>query len=61
VPYPLLRALPVHRIAPGDVVEEDGAGHVVALRHATKPPTWTRFKPGATSPPNQNTVVGDVE
>ncbi len=45
----------------GDVIEEDASGHVVAVRHATTPVTWTRFKPGAVSPPNELVVVGEID
>ena len=45
----------------GDVIEVDDAGHVRAIRHATTPLTWTRFKPGATSPPDADWVWGEVE
>ncbi len=49
-----------HPLALGDVIEEDATGHVAAIRHPTSPPTWTRFKPGAESPPNANFVWGET-
>jgi hypothetical protein len=45
----------------GDVVEEDEAGHVTAIRHATTPATWTRFKPGAVSPAGEDWVEGELK
>lgn len=48
-------------LADGDVLEEDASGHVSAIRHATSPPTWTRFKPGATSPGAEPYVLGEID
>lgn len=45
----------------GDVIEEDETGHVRAIRHATTPVTWTRFKAGATSPRDADWVWGEIE
>jgi hypothetical protein len=44
----------------GDVVEVDEANNVTAIRHATSPPTWTRFKPGAVSPREASWVEGEL-
>lgn len=55
LPYP---GRVVYHLRPGDVVEEDATGHVLAVRHATTPPTWTYFDPGATSPSNEEVVYG---
>lgn len=44
----------------GDVVEVDDANNVTAIRHATTPPTWTRFKPGAMSPRDADWVEGEL-
>lgn len=48
-------------LRPGDVLEEEDGEHVRAIRHATTPVTWTRFKPGAISPHDANWVWGEVE
>lgn len=44
----------------GDVVEEDEVGNVSAIRHATSPTTWTRFKRGAVSPAGVDWVEGEL-
>jgi hypothetical protein len=49
-----------YTLVAGDVLEEDESGHVAAVRHATSPPTWTRFAPGAVSPPGKDVVVGVI-
>jgi hypothetical protein len=43
-----------------DVVEEDEAGNITAIRHATSPATWTRFKRGAVSPTGVDWVEGEL-
>ena len=58
--FNLERAPLTVRLLPDDVIEEDSAGHVTAIRHATTPPTWTRFEPGAVSPEGRDVVVGVI-
>jgi hypothetical protein len=36
----------VHRLAPGDVIEQDSQGRITAVRSATTPPVVIRFVPG---------------
>lgn len=51
----------VHRLAPGDVIETDEAGQIVAVRSAGDPPIVTRFVPGtATSPADSDLVRGEL-
>jgi hypothetical protein len=50
----------VHKLAPGDVIEQDEAGRIVAVRSASDPPIVTRFVPGtATSPASSDLVRGE--
>jgi hypothetical protein len=51
----------VHRLAPGDVIEQDEEGRIVAVRSAGEPPIVTRFVPGtATSPASSDYVRGEL-
>ena len=53
VPPPVLKRI---ALSDTDVVEVDGAGDVLAIRHASEPPTWTRF-----APHTAHTVDGSAE
>jgi len=45
----------------GDVIETNAQEQIVAVQHATNPPTWTRFKPGtASSPDDADYVRGEI-
>jgi hypothetical protein len=49
----------VHKLAPGDVIETDSQGRITAVRSASTPPIFIRFKPGtATSPEDSDVVRG---
>jgi hypothetical protein len=51
----------VHKLAPGDVIEQDEAGRIVAVRSAGDPPIVTRFVPGtASSPAASDYVRGEL-
>jgi hypothetical protein len=51
-----------NKIAPGDVLEQDAAGRIVAVRSAGNPPVVTRFVPGtAVSPEGSDDVRGQVD
>ena len=51
----------VHKLAPGDVIEQDDLGRIVAVRSASEPPIVTRFVPGtATSPGDSDEVRGEL-
>jgi hypothetical protein len=51
----------VHRLAPGDVIEQDDEGRIVAVRSGGDPPIVTRFVPGtATSPGTADFVRGEL-
>jgi hypothetical protein len=45
VVFPRAR-LHVHKLAPGDVIEQDSQGRITAVRSASTPPVFTRFEPG---------------
>jgi hypothetical protein len=51
----------VHKLAPGDVIEQDEEGRIVAVRSAGEPPIVTRFVPGtAESPASSDVVRGEL-
>ena len=51
----------VRKLAPGDVIETDDAGRIVAVRSGSSPPVVTRFVPGtASSPDGANDVRGQL-
>jgi hypothetical protein len=50
----------VHKLAPGDVLETDEQGRIVAVRSSSDPPVVTRFEPGTASSPNDSDVVRGV-
>lgn len=51
----------VHKLAPGDVIEQDDLGRIVAVRSAGDPPIVTRFVPGtAVSPSSSDEVRGEL-
>jgi hypothetical protein len=41
----------IHRLAPGDVIQKDEAGRIVAVRSSGPDPVITRFVPGSASSP----------
>jgi hypothetical protein len=50
-----------HKLGPGDVVQEDEIGRIVAVRSPGNPPVVTRFVPGtAQSPPASDEVRGEL-
>jgi hypothetical protein len=52
----------IHKLVSGDVIEQDSAGRIVAVRSASDPPVYTRFVPGtAVSPAGSDDVRGEVE
>jgi hypothetical protein len=51
----------VHKLAPGDVIEQDELGRIVAVRSAGPSPIVTRFVPGtARSPATSDEVRGEL-
>jgi hypothetical protein len=51
----------VHKLAPGDVIEQDDQGRIVAVRSGGDPPIVTRFVPGtASSPGASDSVRGEL-
>jgi hypothetical protein len=51
----------VHKLAPGDVIEQDELGRIVAVRSAGDPPIVTHFVPGtARSPSTSDEVRGEL-
>src|SRR5579863_9687662 len=49
----------VHKLAPGDVIEQDSQGRISAVRSSSTPPVVTRFVPGtAESPTGSDEVRG---
>ncbi len=51
----------VHKLAPGDVIEQDELGRIVAVRSGGDPPIVTRFVPGtARSPEASDEVRGEL-
>jgi len=56
-----LPRLHVHRLGPGDVVQEDALGRIVAVRSPGEPPIVTRFVPGtAVSRSDSDEVRGQL-
>jgi hypothetical protein len=52
----------VHKLRPGDVLEADDSGRIVAVRSAGDPPIVTHFVPGtASSPDGSDEVRGELE
>ncbi len=52
----------VHKLRPGDVLEADDSGRIVAVRSAGDPPLVTHFVPGtASSPDGSDEVRGELE
>lgn len=51
----------VYRLESTDVVEVDEAGWVLAIRHATTPPTVTTFAPGTVRLGNDGWTVGPAQ
>jgi hypothetical protein len=51
----------VHKLAPGDVIQQDEIGRIVAVRSGGNPPVVTRFVPGtAESPATSDEVRGEL-
>ena len=51
----------VHKLAPGDVIETDDQGRIIAVRSGATPPVVTRFVPGtASSPDGSDEVRGQL-
>jgi len=52
----------VHKLRPGDVLQADDSGRIVAVRSAGDPPIVTHFVPGtASSPDGSDEVRGELE
>jgi hypothetical protein len=57
----LLARMYVHKLAPGDVIQQDEIGRIISVRSGGNPPVVIRFVPGtAVSPETSDEVRGEL-